>query len=125
MDAKKALADGEMAIYKSESRGTDMKGAADMSTSQLQRGRGADIGGARAMRSFLVVVRAGDQSLHKSWMKKGEPRQWDLLVDYYGQTPDYHDEFADFTTSGGVAKFPSLGAIDAANPGFLGAYQAV
>jgi SEC-C motif/Protein of unknown function (DUF707) len=96
-----------------------------MPISQLQRDSGANIRGARAMRSFLVVVRAGDQSFHKRWMKKGEPRQWDLLVDCYGQTPDYHDEFADFTTSGGVAKFPSLAAIDTANPGFLRAYEAV
>jgi hypothetical protein len=76
-------------------------------------------------RPFLVIVRAGDHSLHKNWMRKGASRQWDLLVDYYGKKPDYTDPFADFVNQGGVTKFPSVKAIDEANPGFLRDYRAI
>jgi len=76
-------------------------------------------------RSFLVIVRTGDHSLHKNWMRKDAPRQWDLLVDYYGRKPDYTDAFADFVNLGGITKFPSVKAIDEANPGFLRGYRAI
>jgi hypothetical protein len=38
-------------------------------------------------RRFLVVVRAGDRSLHPQWLS-GEPRNWDLALSYYGDFPD-------------------------------------
>ena len=76
-------------------------------------------------RPFLVIVRAGDHSLHKNWMRRDASRQWDLLVDYYGKKPDYADAFADFINQGGVTKFPSVKAIDEANPGFLRSYRAI
>lgn len=37
-------------------------------------------------RRNLVVVRAGDNSLHPSWLEGG-PRNWDLVVNYYGDDP--------------------------------------
>ncbi len=36
----------------------------------------------------LVVVRAGDQSLHPTWMLPQEKRSWDLVISYYGEDPD-------------------------------------
>jgi hypothetical protein len=39
------------------------------------------------MRKNLVIVRAGDQSLHPSWLEGPEERNWDLLVSYYGDDP--------------------------------------
>jgi hypothetical protein len=36
---------------------------------------------------FLVVVRAGDNSLHPQWLTGAEERRWDLLVNYYGDHP--------------------------------------
>lgn len=37
-------------------------------------------------RPHLVVVRAGDDSLHERWL--GSSRSWDLLVSYFGNDPD-------------------------------------
>ena len=43
-------------------------------------------------RRFLVVVRAGDTSLHPSWTDASLPRAFDLVVSYYGRDPDrYRD----------------------------------
>lgn len=36
----------------------------------------------------LVVVRAGDNSLHPGWLSGEVPRNWDLIVSYYGSDPD-------------------------------------
>ena len=33
---------------------------------------------------FLVVVRAGDESLHPTWLQTRDTRNWDLIVNYYG-----------------------------------------
>jgi len=38
-------------------------------------------------RENLVVVRAGDKSLHPQWLSDG-PRSWDLAVSYYGDHPE-------------------------------------
>ncbi len=36
---------------------------------------------------FLVVVRAGDASLHPPWTRNLATRDWDLVVSYYGDDP--------------------------------------
>ena len=36
----------------------------------------------------LVVVRAGDRSLHPGWLAGPEPPQFDLIVSYFGDDPD-------------------------------------
>lgn len=38
-------------------------------------------------RRFLVVVRAGDSSLHPAWIDASLPRSFDLVVSYYGRDP--------------------------------------
>ena len=40
-----------------------------------------------AGRRFLVVVRAGDTSLHPAWVDPSRPRSFDLVVSYYGKDP--------------------------------------
>jgi hypothetical protein len=35
-------------------------------------------------RKFLVIVRAGDKSLHRKWVEGGD-RNWDLVVSWYGE----------------------------------------
>jgi hypothetical protein len=37
---------------------------------------------------FLVVVRAGDHSLHPQWTSALATRNWDLVVSYFGNDPD-------------------------------------
>ena len=39
-------------------------------------------------RRHLVIVRAGDSSLHEGWLPPvGAPRSWDLVVSYFGNDP--------------------------------------
>ena len=38
----------------------------------------------------LVVVRAGDSSLHPSWLPPSGQRSWDLVVNYFGDDPHRH-----------------------------------
>ncbi len=40
-----------------------------------------------ARRRFLVVVRAGDASLHPGWIDDTRPRTFDLVVSYFGADP--------------------------------------
>jgi hypothetical protein len=39
-------------------------------------------------RPYLVIVRAGDRSLHESWLQCSQPRNWDLVVSYYADDPN-------------------------------------
>jgi len=39
-------------------------------------------------RRFLVLVRAGEKSLHPQWLEGAAERNWDLVVSWYGE-PDY------------------------------------
>lgn len=39
------------------------------------------------MRRNLVVVRAGDTSLHPTWLPQAGERSWDLVVSYFGNQP--------------------------------------
>jgi hypothetical protein len=41
---------------------------------------------------FLVVVRAGDHSLHPQWLATGAARNWDLIVHYSGEQPRRYPE---------------------------------
>lgn len=41
-------------------------------------------------RRGLVIVRAGDHSLHPGWTTQREARRWDLVVSYFGADPDRH-----------------------------------
>jgi hypothetical protein len=44
-------------------------------------------------RRNLVILRAGDSSLHPAWLEApGQERSWDLIISYYGDDPDkYRD----------------------------------
>jgi hypothetical protein len=44
-------------------------------------------------RRNLVILRAGDNSLHPEWIQG--PRHFDLFISYYGSTPDRHRSDAD------------------------------
>jgi len=54
---------------------------------------------------FLVVVRAGDASLHQSWLATTAERNWDLVVNYAGENPRRYPLDAD-----GVIRIDSRGA---------------
>jgi hypothetical protein len=40
-----------------------------------------------ARRRNLVIVRAGDTSLHEQWLDGDAERNWDLIVNYFGDDP--------------------------------------
>ena len=40
-----------------------------------------------AKRQNLVIVRAGNSSLHEEWLTGAEERNWDLIVNYFGDDP--------------------------------------
>jgi hypothetical protein len=53
-------------------------------------------------RRVLVILRAGDQSLHREWLAgaPGEKRNWDLHLSYFGDLRrPYHHRAADITLS--------------------------
>lgn len=39
-------------------------------------------------RKNLVIVRAGDTSLHEQWLDGDEERSWDIIVNYFGDDPN-------------------------------------
>lgn len=42
------------------------------------------------MKCNLVIVRAGDSSLHPRWLKKSGNRSWDLIISYFGDDPELY-----------------------------------
>lgn len=49
----------------------------------------------RAGARFLVIVRAGDSSLHPQWTNDIATRDWDIVVSYFGDDPvRYRDDAA-------------------------------
>lgn len=56
----------------------------------------------------LVIVRAGNSSLHEHWMAGPEERNWDLVVSYFGNDPDLYrrDDVVRIDSKG--AKWTSL-----------------
>jgi hypothetical protein len=42
-----------------------------------------------AHKRFLVIVRAGDRSLHPQWLNDPAAMNWDLIVSYFGDDPHH------------------------------------
>jgi len=61
------------------------------------------------MRRNLVIVRAGDASLHPTWLSNN--RNWDIIVNYYGDDPDKYraDDIRRIDSKG--PKWPALHAL--------------
>ena len=76
----------------------------------------------RARRRNLVVLRAGDSSLHRQWLDAPD-RDFDLFISYYGRTPGRHQEDADFYEARPGPKWPAIAALLEQNLAALGAYD--
>jgi hypothetical protein len=75
-----------------------------------------------ALSRRLVVVRAGDTSLHPHWLDGSEAATFDLAVCYYGDNPQaYADCMVRYAVKGG--KWDGLHAFFAANPRLLAQYD--
>lgn len=75
-------------------------------------------------RRNLVILRAGDQSLHPQWVASAE-RNFDLLVSYYGKTEGQHRDSADLYEARPGPKWPCLGEMLDANPQLAETYDAI
>ena len=73
----------------------------------MQLDAGRERNRARGRRRNLVVLRAGDNSLHHGWLD-APARDFDLFVSYYGSAPGRHRHTADgrLCSRGGLALGP-------------------
>jgi hypothetical protein len=72
----------------------------------------------------LIVLRAGDASLHREWIA-GARRHFEIFISYYGRTPDRWREDADHYEMRPGPKWPCLGELLAAHPEILERYDCV
>jgi Protein of unknown function (DUF707) len=68
---------------------------------------GPERSGARCRRRNLVVLRAGDHSLHPGWLEESA-RDFDLFVSYYGRAPGRYAETADYYETRRGAKWTGI-----------------
>lgn len=59
-------------------------------------------------RRNLVIVRAGDSSLHPHWLDGTSERSWDILISYFGDDPDRYREPDVIRIDGKGPKWPAL-----------------
>lgn len=70
----------------------------------------------------LVVLRAGDRSLHGQWIA-GAPRDFDLFVSYYGNEPDRYRADTPLWEARKGPKWPCIGDLLQAQPELLERYD--
>ncbi len=70
-------------------------------------------------------MRAGNSSLHPGWLAGAGPRNWDLVVNYFGDDPDIYrvDDVARIDSKG--PKWPPLQALVERHPEWLDRYDRV
>lgn len=74
-------------------------------------------------RANLVIVRAGDASLHPGWLDGAGPRNWDIIVSYFGRDPDRY-RVPDVTRIDGPGmKWPALHDLLTTRPEILDGYD--
>lgn len=74
-------------------------------------------------RKNLVVLRAGDGSLHPGWIAQPN-RDFDIFVSYYGKQPGLHQDSADYYEHRPGPKWPCIAELLAAHPQLLEQYDA-
>lgn len=62
----------------------------------------------RSTKRNLVIVRAGDQSLHPEWL--GSDDSWDLIISYFGKDPALYRDVGNRIDAPGP-KWPCLGSL--------------
>jgi GR25 family glycosyltransferase involved in LPS biosynthesis len=75
-----------------------------------------------ARRRNLVVLRAGDASLHPEWLS-GRTRDFDLFISYYGKTPGRYRDEADFYEERPGPKWPAIAALLQQHPQLIEQYE--
>ena len=77
---------------------------------------------APSRRRNLVVVRAGDKSLHREWIG-GRTRDFDLFVSYYGKTDGRYRGDGEFYEQRAGPKWPCLADLLRAHPQLADQYE--
>jgi hypothetical protein len=78
-----------------------------------------------SLRRNLIIVRAGDQSLHPAWLADDNDRNWDIIVDYYGDRPDAFRDKGQTRIDCKGPKWPALSALMTGKHRELEAYDYV
>ncbi len=76
-------------------------------------------------RRNLVIVRAGDNSLHPNWLAGPGERNWDLVVSYFGRDPDRFRAPDVVRIDGPGPKWPALHALLAGRPDLVDGYDRI
>jgi hypothetical protein len=76
-------------------------------------------------RRNLLIVRAGDDSLHPDWLEGAVEREFDLLVSYYGAQPGHYREQADIYHEMAGPRWPAHHAICREHASTLRSYDFV
>lgn len=74
-------------------------------------------------RKNLVVLRAGDGSLHRGWIA-GPHRDFDLFISYYGKVPDQFQADAEYYEHRPGPKWSCIAELLAEHPTLLDRYEA-
>jgi hypothetical protein len=76
-----------------------------------------------SLRRNLVIVRAGDKSLHPQWLQAGAPRSWDIIINYFGDdAARYRQDDVERIDSKGP-KWPALQALILQTPRVMADYD--
>lgn len=78
----------------------------------------------RARRRNLVVLRAGDESLHQQWIRGATTRDFDLFISYYGRREGQHRVDADLYETRPGPKWPGIAALLEERPEMVEQYDA-
>lgn len=78
----------------------------------------------KANKKFLVVSSVGDDSLHHQWIE-GKNRDFDLILDYYGDKPDTYKSDCELYFQRKGTKFPKFHQIILENQNLIFQYEAV
>jgi hypothetical protein len=73
---------------------------------------------------YLVILRAGDTSLHPQWLA-GNERNWDLVISYFGDNPQRYAGQYDFLHRCKGSKWQGIADFFAANSQFVSSYNYV
>lgn len=74
-------------------------------------------------RRFLTIVRAGNGSLHPTWLAGGGSRTWDIIVSYFGDDPNRFREPDVTRIDSKGPKWPALHALLQAHPELIAGYD--
>jgi hypothetical protein len=76
------------------------------------------------IRQNLIVVTAGDSSLHRQWLSKATRRNFDILISYDGNEPGLYKDQADYYETAPGLKWANLSRLFIRNRELLLSYDA-